>query len=245
MVQVALNKVWLRPSLIIFSTTEPSEQKWNISSMISTDSGTKVQYTTSATHDFQVGDSVQVLGSSTASFNFSSPKIIRNVTSNTFKVDSTATGTSSTTATAYGTKWDFGAGPTLYLTDDNRSPLQMAPERIESKKRMIDGTMRSVFVADKYTFSTSWENISSRKLNGLDEITSDGFGAGIDIKDWYESNYDDFWLVLVYDNDDSGDAGYGGNVEKYNVFFDSFDFTITKRGQYNDLWDVSIGLVEV
>jgi hypothetical protein len=64
-------------------------------------------------------------------------------------------------------------------------------------------------------------------------------------KDWYEENYDDFWVVLVYDNDDSGDAGYGANVEKYNVFFDSFDFTVTKRGQFNDLWDVSIDLVEV
>jgi len=244
MAQASLSKVWLRPSLIIFSTVEPSQQSWAIASITSTDSGTKVQYTTSATHDLQVGDSVQVSGASTAGFNFSSPKIITNVTSNTFKVLSTATGSTST-ATSYGTKWDFGSGSTLYLTDDNRSPLQVTPERIESKKRMIDGTMRSVFVADKYTFSTSWENISSRKLNGSDGITSDGFGAGIDIKDWYEANYDDFWMILVYDNDDSGDAGYGANVEKYNVFFDSFDFTVTKRGQFNDLWDVSIDLVEV
>lgn len=140
-------------------------------------------------------------------------------------------------------KWDFGSGTVLYLTDDNRGPIQVTPERIESRRRMIDGTMRSVHVADKYSFSTSWENIPSRKLNGSDSITSDGFGAGIDIKDWYDSNYDSFWMLLVYDNDDSGTVSAG--VEKYNVFFDNFDFNVVKRGQFNDLWDVSIDLVEV
>lgn len=142
-------------------------------------------------------------------------------------------------------KWDFGLGTVLYLTDDNRQPLQAAPERIESRRRMIDGTMRSVHVADKYSFSTSWESIPSRKINGSSEITSDGFGAGIDIKNWYESNYDDFWMLLIYDNDDSEEVSSEFNVEKYNVFFDSFEFTVTKRGQFNDLWDVSIDLVEV
>lgn len=174
MAQASLGKVWLRPSLIIFSTTEPIQ-------------GT--------------GDDVG--------------------------------------------KWDFGSGTTLYLTDDNRQPLQAASERIESRRRMIDGTMRSVYVADKYSFSTSWENIPSRKLNGSDLVTSDGYGAGIDIKDWYEANFDDFWMLLVYDNDDDNAVGSGVNVEKYNVFFDSFDFTVVKRGQFNDLWDVSIDLVEV
>ena len=174
MAQASLSKVWLRPSLIIFSTTEPIE-------------GT--------------GDDVG--------------------------------------------KWDFGSATTLYLTDDGRQPLQLSPERIESRKRMIDGTMRSVHVADKYSFSTSWENLPSRKLNGAKSITSDGYGAGIDIKDWYEANFDDFWMLLVYDNDDASSVTSGVNVEKYNVFFDSFDFTVVKRGQYNDLWDVSIDLVEV
>jgi len=174
MAQASLSKIWLRPSLIIFSTAEPVE-------------GT--------------GDNIGL--------------------------------------------WDFGSATTLYLTDDNRQPLQVSPERIESRRRMIDGTMRSVYVADKYSFSTSWENLPSRKANGAKSITSDGYGAGIDIKDWYEANFDDFWMLLVYDNDDANAVGSGVNVEKYNVFFDSFDFTVVKRGQFNDLWDVSIDLVEV
>jgi hypothetical protein len=147
--------------------------------------------------------------------------------------------------------WDFGSGEVLYLTDDNRSPLSMVPQRLESKRRMIDGTMRSVHIADKMNFSTSWESIPSRKTrptpatsDGLsNKITSDGFGAGQDIKNWYEANFSDFWIMLIYDASSTG--GSIANVEKYNVFFDDFNFSIIKRGQHNDLWDVSISLVEV
>jgi hypothetical protein len=147
--------------------------------------------------------------------------------------------------------WDFGSGQVLYLTDDNRSSLSVVPQRLESKRRMIDGTMRSVHIADKMTFSTSWESLPSRKTrptpavsDGLsNKITSDGFGAGQDIKAWYEANFSDFWMLLVYDASVTGNSVT--NVEKYNVFFDDFDFSIVKRGQHNDSWDVSISLVEV
>lgn len=148
-------------------------------------------------------------------------------------------------------KWDFAPSTPLYLTDDNRSSLSITPQRIESRRRMIDGTMRSVHVADKMSFSTSWEAIPSRKTrptpstpDGLsNRITSDAFGAGQDIKAWYDANFSDFWMLLVYDASVSGNSIT--NVEKYNVFFDDFDFSIVKRGQHNDLWDVSISLVEV
>ena len=139
-------------------------------------------------------------------------------------------------------RWEDGTDK-LYLTDDNREPLQVNFDRIETKKRMIDGTMRSVHITDKKTFSTSWSNIPSRKLNGTESITSDGFGAGIDIKNWYESNPNDFWMLLVYDNSDTNDSS--ANAEPVHVFFDNFDFTVAKRGQYNDLWNISLGLVEV
>lgn len=148
-------------------------------------------------------------------------------------------------------KWDFSPSTPLYLTDDNRSSLSIAPQRIESRRRMIDGTMRSVHVADKMAFSTSWESLPSRKTrptpavsDGLsNKITSDAFGAGQDIKAWYDANFSDFWMLLVYDASVTGNSTT--NVEKYNVFFDEFDFSIVKRGQHNDLWDVSISLVEV
>lgn len=146
-------------------------------------------------------------------------------------------------------KWDFGSGTVLYLTDDNRESLQVTPIRIESKRRMIDGTMRSVHIADKNEFSTSWSSLPSRKtrinspVDGLDNsITSDAFGAGQDIKDWYEANFSDFWVLLVYDASVTNSPE--SSAEKYNVFFNDFSFNIVKRGQFNDLWDVSISLVE-
>ena len=103
--------------------------------------------------------------------------------------------------------------------------------------------MRSHYVADKDEYSTSWSNIPSRKINGSVEITSDNFGAGNDIKDWYEQNTGDFWALLVYDTNSSDNVSV--SAEKVNVFFNSFNFTVSTRGELNDLWDVSISLVEV
>ena len=241
MANASLTKVWLRPSLLVFSATEPIQQTWNIASIASTDSGAKVQYTTTANHDFIVGDQVTVSGATTAGYNFSTPKVITNITSNTFKVDSTATGSTST-AFVLGSKWDFGTSTPLYLTDDGRDPLQVTPQRLEFRRRMIDGTMRSHYVTDKNQFSTSWKEIPSRKINNGSNITSDGFGAGQDIKDWYENTPGDFWMLAVYDGVSNKEVR--SSAEKYHVFFESFNFTISTRGQYNDLWDVSITLVE-
>lgn len=243
MASVSLSKKWLRPSLLVFSSTEPTQQTWNISSISSTDTGTKVQYTTTATHDFIVGDQVTISGATNAGYNFTTPKTITNVTSNTFKVASTATGSSST-AVSLGSKWNFNGATPLYLTDDGRDPLQITPQRLEFKRRMLDGTMRSHYVTDKNQFSTSWKDLPSKKLNGSESITSDGFGAGQDLKDWYENTPGDFWMLAVYDGVTSNSFGIGSSVEKYHVFFDSFNYTISTRGQYNDLWDVSITLVE-
>jgi hypothetical protein len=242
MANASLSKKFKRPSLMVFSELEPIQQSWAVVSIASSNGGTKVEYTTSLSHDFQVGDEVQVSGATASGFNILVPKIITDVSSNAFKVLSTATGSTST-ATAYGTKWNFGNGEVLYLTDDNREPLQITPQRIEFKRRMIDGTMRSHYVADKDEYSTSWSDIPSRKNNGSVQITSDNFGAGNDIKNWYEENTGDFWALLIYDTNSSDNITV--SAEKVNVFFNSFNFTVSTRGELNDLWDVSISLVEV
>ena len=160
-----------------------------------------------------------------------------------------------------GATWSFTEGGVegelLYLTDDNRSPLQIDPLRIESKRRMVDGTLRSVFVADKNNFSTSWTNLPSRAKDNWSGATreyvseyerrkssvSASYGAGQDIKSWYERYTSDFWIMLVYDADDTAVASR--SVQVHNVFFDTFDFTVVKRGPHHDLWDVSISLAEV
>jgi hypothetical protein len=50
----------------------------------------------------------------------------------------------------------------IILSDHNRSPIDIANERIEQRQRMANGTMRSFFIADKLTISTSWSMLPSR-----------------------------------------------------------------------------------
>lgn len=142
-------------------------------------------------------------------------------------------------------KWDLGTNY-LYLTDDGRDAVSVSPNRIEYKQRMLNGRMRSYFVADKNTFSTSWSDLPSRaKISPTgDKVTSDAFGAGQDIKDWYEDHTGSFWMLLVYDAGSNATSA-ASQVEVYNVMFDDFSYDIVKRGQLFDLWSVSITLVEV
>lgn len=153
-------------------------------------------------------------------------------------------------------KWDLGTNY-LYLTDDGRDPVSVDSERIEYKQRMLNGRMRSYYVTDKRSFSTSWKDLPSRSedssrkyISEYDKrTTSIPYGAGQEIKKWYETYTGDFWVLLVYDgpeyNANTNNKTALQQVETYNVFFESFNFTITKRGQFNDLWDVDISLVEV
>jgi hypothetical protein len=153
----------------------------------------------------------------------------------------------------------------IVLTDDNRSEIQFSPQRIEQRKRMVNGRMRSYHIADKLQISTSWQMIPSRSSNkkpnfdtstGLasplvEMYTSDGGAGGNEILDWYENHKGSFWVYLAYDKykafgDD--DAAYG-NMGKYNqvieMYISNFSYTTKKRGSTNlDLWDINVTLEE-
>jgi hypothetical protein len=51
----------------------------------------------------------------------------------------------------------------LILSDHNRSDISIATERIQTRRRMINGRMRSFHVADKIKISTSWDMLPSRR----------------------------------------------------------------------------------
>lgn len=51
----------------------------------------------------------------------------------------------------------------LILSDHNRSDISIATERIQTRRRMINGRMRSFHVADKLKISTSWDMLPSRR----------------------------------------------------------------------------------
>ena len=50
----------------------------------------------------------------------------------------------------------------IILSDHNRSAVDISTERIEQRQRMANGTMRSFFIADKLSISTSWSMLPSR-----------------------------------------------------------------------------------
>jgi hypothetical protein len=50
----------------------------------------------------------------------------------------------------------------IIISDHNRSEINISNERIEQRQRMANGTMRSFFIADKLTITTSWTMLPSR-----------------------------------------------------------------------------------
>lgn len=116
----------------------------------------------------------------------------------------------------------------LILSDHNRGEIAVNTERIEQRKRMANGTMRSYHIADKLQISTSWQMLPSRshsaypgfnQTTGLSpydkvytyndpitdetinatEYTSDGGAGGVEMLDWYENHKGPFWVFLAYD----------------------------------------------
>lgn len=157
----------------------------------------------------------------------------------------------------------------LILSDDNRDALKFNNVRIESRKRMVNGQMRSYHIADKLNISTSWSMLPSRgfatypnfnlttgkpnpALTQQQLVTSDGGAGGVDMLNWYENHTGSFWVYLSYDKytEFEKDGNRYLRLSEYpqvvEMFIASFDYDIVKRGGHNhDLWNVSISLEEV
>lgn len=129
----------------------------------------------------------------------------------------------------------------VILSDDNRSPMEFTPNRIENRKRMVNGRMRSYHIADKLEITVSWENLPSRSFsndpnfntvtgkptttgyaglqktapnfsgNYLFQYTTDGGAGGAEILDWYENHQGSFWVYLSYDKY----PNFDGTTDKY------------------------------
>ena len=66
----------------------------------------------------------------------------------------------------------------IILSDDNRSPIRISPERIEKRERTVNGRMRSYHIADKLVISTSWDGLPSRAFDKDPEFSNFGANAG-------------------------------------------------------------------
>jgi hypothetical protein len=148
------------------------------------------------------------------------------------------------------------SGEFLILSDDNRSPIDFKPVRIEKRERMINGRMRSYHIADKLQISTSWETLPSRAYDARSnfdsngnpdlsvtqarvnpyEFTSDGGAGGVEILNWYKNHSGSFWVYLSYDKytnfEDTDNTSIDtrfNNINKYNEIVEVFfsDFNYT------------------
>ena len=244
----SLAQKYLRPSLIIWSDSEP------VNTIIITgisNNGTKITYLTGeVAHNYSVGDKVTISGAISSGYNFSTEQTITDISTYSFKILSSNTGNDSTAIATNKSKWDLGTNY-LYVSDNNRSELAVSFERIEYKQRMINGTMRSYHVADKKNFSTSWEKLPSRKTevteySNKQEDNRSNFAGGQEMLKWYEDHTGDFWMLLVYDIDSTvATTEIKNNIEKVNVFFENFSYNVLERGSNLDLWNIDLSLVEV
>jgi len=157
----------------------------------------------------------------------------------------------------------------LILSDDNRGAIDFKPTRIENRKRMVNGRMRSYHIADKLTISTSWDMLPSRSYylrpdfnqetgkseyynnRGL-EYTTDGGAGGVDVLDWYENHKGPFWVYLAYDkrsvfgDNDSAYSQLGQYNQLIEMYIADFSYSVVKRGGSNyDFWNISLTLEEV
>ena len=69
------------------------------------------------------------------------------------------------------------------VTEHNRSPLEISIERIEAITRTSNGTLRKNHIADKRSFSVSWEMLPSYR-----DLTVDGGWGAEDLRQFYLSD---------------------------------------------------------
>ena len=125
------------------------------------------------------------------------------------------------------------------ITEHNRAQFNVTTERIETQKRMANGSLRKYFVADKKTFDVSWDMLPSYRT-----LTVDGKWGAQDLKSFYESveGQNAFNIRINYAKD--GTNQEAANYEQYTVVFGNCNFTVLKRG-LQPFWNVSISLIEV
>lgn len=137
------------------------------------------------------------------------------------------------------------------VTDHGRGPLSMPMERIGTDKRMANGTLRRYLVANKRTWSTTWENIPSTNTVSDGYKTADGGMAGEDIEEFHKTTPGAFRLVLKRGSAMDKVVPTPGSVPYEDDDFIICDVMITeysrettKRGAV-DFWNISITLEEV
>lgn len=139
------------------------------------------------------------------------------------------------------------------LSDHNRSSLSEDVDRIENKKRMVDGTLRRYSVVKKRTWSCSWDMLPSSNAIVGSLKTADGGMAGEDLERIARDINVPMRMVLRRGSargvtaptpTDAQLPFQDANFYIVNVMIADFSKEIVKRGKV-DFWNVSLTLEEV
>lgn len=115
------------------------------------------------------------------------------------------------------------------LTEHNRSPLSVNYERIETRQRTANGTLRGWHKGNKATWSCSWSMLPATASK-----TIDGYWGADDIENFYLNN--NVFTLSVTRKDNGSTA--------HTVMFSEFSKELAKR--YNDYYyDLSFSAEEV
>ena len=138
--------------------------------------------------------------------------------------------------------WAVPAGTVLSwnkVTEHNRSAFDMNPQRIETTKRMSNGTLRKHYIADKYNFSLSWDMLPSYRT-----LTVDGAWGAEDLRSFYNSAEGQSTFKIRVNIAKDGTNQESANYEEYTVNITNASFVIVKCG-IQPHWNVSLSLEEV
>ena len=125
------------------------------------------------------------------------------------------------------------------ITEHNRSPIDLNIERIEKTVRTSNGTLRKNHIADKRSFSMSWDMLPSYRT-----LTVDGGWGAEDLRQFYLSTDGkktfNIRINLAKTGSDQSTSGF----ESYTVSLSNCNFTVVKRG-LQPHWNVSLTMDEV
>lgn len=125
------------------------------------------------------------------------------------------------------------------VTEHNRSQFDISPMRIEQSKRMSNGTLRKIWIADKHTFNLSWEMLPSYR-----SLTVDGQWGAEDLRSFYHSSEGQGTFGIRVNIAKTGANQESSGYEEYTVSITSANFSIVKRG-IQPHWSVSLTMEEV
>lgn len=119
----------------------------------------------------------------------------------------------------------------IFLTDHNRSEININNQRLVNDIRTQFGELRRYFKADKKNFTVTWTMIPQSF-----EYTVDANLGAEDMRDLFESKRGMVNLKIYFDF---------GDEQDYRVVITDFSFTLQKRWDEYRFYDCTLSMEEV